>query len=72
VVFNVWGISGYTINPEVVTQSYTSAQTIRVAFTVQPASFENILISTPMVILYFVLAIMTMAGVVYWRLKHER
>lgn len=72
VIFNVWGISGYTINPEVVTQSYTSAQTIRVAFTVQPASFENILISTPMVILYFVLAIMTMAGVVYWRLKHER
>ena len=72
VIFNVWGISGYTINPEVVTQSYTSAQTIRVAFTVQPASFENILISTPMVILYFILAIMTMAGVVYWRLKHER
>ena len=72
VVFNVWGISGYTINPEVVTQSYTSAQTIRVAFTVQPASFENVLISTPMIILYFILAIMTMAGVVYWRLKHER
>ena len=72
VVFNVWGISGYTISPEVVTQSYTSTQTIRVAFTVQPASFENVLISTPMVILYFILAIMTMAGVVYWRLKHER
>jgi hypothetical protein len=72
VVFNVWGASGYTINPEVVTQSYTSAQTIRVTFTVQPASFENVLISTPMVILYFILAIMTMAGVVYWRLKHER
>ena len=72
VVFNVWGVSGYTINPEVVTQTYTSAQTIKIAFTVQPASFENVLISTPMVILYFVLAIMAMAGVVYWRLKHER
>ena len=69
--FNVWGVSGYTINPEVSTQSYTSGQTIRITFTVQPASFENVLISTPMVILYFVLAIMTMAGVVYWRLKHE-
>ena len=72
VVFNVWGVSGYTINPEVVTQTYTSAQTIKIAFTVQPPSFENVLISTPMVILYFVLAIMAMAGVVYWRLKHER
>ena len=71
-IFNVWGVSGYTINPEVVTQSYTSAQTIKIAFTVQPPSFENVLISTPMVILYFVLAIMTMAGVVYWRLKHEK
>jgi hypothetical protein len=71
-VFNVWGVSGYTINPEVVTQTYTTAHTIKIAFTVQPASFENVLISTPMVILYFVLAIMTMAGVVYWRLKHER
>ena len=70
--FNVWGVSGYTINPEVITQTYTSAQTIRIAFTVQPASFENVLISTPMVILYFVLAIISMVGVVYWRLKHGK
>jgi hypothetical protein len=72
VIYNVWGVSGYTINPEMVTQTYTSAQTIKITFAVQPASFENVLISTPMIILYFVLAVMTMVGVVYWRLKHEK
>ena len=71
-IYNVWGVSGYTINPEMVTQTYTSAQTIKITFAVQPASFENVLISTPMIILYFVLAVMTMVGVVYWRLKHEK
>ena len=72
VIYNVWGVSGYTISPELVTQTYTSAQTIKITFAVQPASFENVLISTPMIILYFVLAVMTMVGVVYWRLKHEK
>ena len=72
VIYNVWGVPGYTISPELVTQTYTSAQTIKITFAVQPASFENVLISTPMIILYFVLAVMTMVGVVYWRLKHEK